>query len=419
MAAAQQLSHVYPLGSRINERGNLEVGGCDTLELAREFGTPCYVVAADDIRSRARAFMHAFAAGGADFEVVFASKAFPCTAVFKLLWEEGIGADVASGGELTLALAAGVDPRRIHLHGNAKSRAEVELAVDAGIGDVIVDNLRDFDLLEAAVPGGRTQRVFLRIAPGVSPETHPAISTGGPNTKFGFDLAQAPAAIERAQASSAVELAGLHMHIGSQVMELAPFREALQAIAALGDFPAYNLGGGLGAAYGAHDDPPSIEDYVAAKLSAVSEVLGPGKRVIDEPGRALVANACVTLYEVQSVKRNVDTYVAVDGGMSDNLRPMLYGARYEAQIAGRPGGGERCHVVGKHCESGDILVRDADLRDPRPGDILVTPATGAYGHAMANTYNGALRPPVIFAAGGDARVVVRRESYEDLIARDV
>ena len=419
MAAAQQLSHVYPLGSRINERGNLEVGGCDTLELAREFGTPCYVVAADDIRSRARAFMHAFAAGGADFEVVFASKAFPCTAVYKLLWEEGIGADVASGGELTLALAAGVDPRRIHLHGNAKSRAEVELAVDAGIGDVIVDNLRDFDLLEAAVPGGRTQRVFLRIAPGVSPETHPAISTGGPNTKFGFDLAQAPAAIERAQASSAVELAGLHMHIGSQVMELAPFREALQAIAALGDFPAYNLGGGLGAAYGAHDDPPSIEDYVAAKLSAVSEVLGPGKRVIDEPGRALVANACVTLYEVQSVKRNVDTYVAVDGGMSDNLRPMLYGARYEAQIAGRPGGGERCHVVGKHCESGDILVRDADLRDPRPGDILVTPATGAYGHAMANTYNGALRPPVIFAAGGDARVVVRRESYEDLIARDV
>ena len=419
MAAAQQLSHVYPLGSRINERGNLEVGGCDTLELAREFGTPCYVVAADDIRSRARAFMHAFAAGGADFEVVFASKAFPCTAVYKLLWEEGIGADVASGGELTLALAAGIDPRRIHLHGNAKSRAEVELAVDAGIGDVIVDNLRDFDLLEAAVPGGRTQRVFLRIAPGVSPETHPAISTGGPNTKFGFDLAHAPAAIERAEASSAVELAGLHMHIGSQVMELAPFRDALQAIAALGDFPAYNLGGGLGAAYGAHDDPPSIEDYVAAKLSAVSEVLGPGKRVIDEPGRALVANACVTLYEVQSVKRNVDTYVAVDGGMSDNLRPMLYGARYEAQIAGRPGGGERCHVVGKHCESGDILVRDADLSDPRPGDILVTPATGAYGHAMANTYNGALRPPVIFAAGGDARVVVRRESYEDLIARDV
>ncbi len=419
MAAAQQLSHVYPLGSRINERGHLEVGGCDTAELAREFGTPCYVVAEDDIRSRARAFVQAFAARGEDFEVVFASKAFPCTAVLRVLWEEGIGADVASGGELTLALAAGVDPRRIHLHGNAKTRDEIEMALRAGVGDVIADNMRDLDLLEDFVPAGSTQRVFLRIAPGVSPETHPAISTGGPNTKFGFDIAHAPAAIERAQASSAVELEGLHMHIGSQIMELAPYRAALERLSGLGDFAAYNLGGGLGVAYNAHDEAPSIEDYVAAKLDAVSDVLGQNKKVIDEPGRALVANACVTLYEVQSVKRNVDVYVAVDGGMSDNLRPMLYGARYEAQIATRPGGGERCHVVGKHCESGDVLVRDADLDQPRAGDILVTPATGAYGHAMANTYNGALRPPVVFASGGDARVVVRRETYEDLAARDV
>ena len=419
MAAAQQLSHVFPLGSRINERGDLEVGGCDALELAREFGTPCYVVAEDDIRARARAFVQAFAARGDAFEVVFASKAFPCTAVYRLLWEEGIGADVASGGELALALGAGLDPARIHLHGNAKSHAEVAAALEAGVGHVIADNLRDLELLEQLVPAGHAQRVFLRIAPGVSPETHPAISTGGPNTKFGFDLAHAPAAIERAQASSAVELAGLHLHIGSQIMELGPYREALRAIAPLGDFPAVNLGGGLGVAYAAHDDPPTIEDYVAAKLDAVGDVLGPGKTVVDEPGRALVANSCVTLYEVQGVKRNVDTYVAVDGGMSDNLRPMLYGARYEAMIASRPGGGTRCHVVGKHCESGDILVRDADLADPRAGDILVTPATGAYGHAMANSYNGALRPPVIFAAGGDARLVVRRETLDDLTARDV
>ncbi len=419
MAAAQQLSHVYPLGSRINERGRLEVGGCDTVELAREFGTPCFVVAVDDVRARARAFLQAFGARGADFEVVFASKAFPCTAVYRLLWEEGIGCDVASGGELTLALAAGVDPARIHLHGNAKTRAELRLALEAGVGDVVVDNLRDIELLEELAPSGRAQRAFLRIAPGVSPETHPAISTGGPNTKFGFDLAHAPAAIERAQASAAIELAGLHFHIGSQVLELASYRRALDALSGLGDFPAYNLGGGLGVAYSEHDEPPSIEDYVAAKLDAVAELVGPGKHVIDEPGRALVANACVTLYEVQSVKRNVDTYVAVDGGMSDNLRPMLYGARYEAQLACRPGGGERCHVVGKHCESGDIIVRDADLAEPRPGDILVTPATGAYGHALANTYNGALRPPVVFAAGGDARLVVRRDSYEDLVTRDV
>ena len=418
MAAAQQLSHVYPLGSRINERGNLEVGGCDTIELAREFGTPCFVVAEEDVRARARAFVAAFAARCADFEVVFASKAFPCTAIYRLLWEEGIGCDVAGGGELALALAAGVDPQRIHMHGNARSAAEIEQAVEAGVGTVVIDNLRDIDLLERSARPGRAQRVLLRIAPGVSPDTHPAISTGGPNTKFGFDLAHAPAAIERAQASDAIELEGLHFHIGSQILELDPYREALRALAGLGEFAAYNLGGGLGVAYREQDDVPSIEAYVNAKIDAVEEVLGP-RRIIDEPGRALVANGCVTLYEVQSIKRNVDTYVAVDGGMSDNLRPMLYGARYEAQIASRPGGGTRCHVVGKHCESGDILVRDAQLSDPRPGDVLVTPATGAYGHAMANNYNGALRPPVVFASGGDARLVVRRDSHEDLLSRDV
>jgi diaminopimelate decarboxylase len=418
MAAAQQLSHVYPLGSRINERGNLEVGGCDTIELAREFGTPCFVVAEEDVRSRARAFVSAFAARGDDHEVVFASKAFPCTAIYRLLWEEGIGCDVAGGGELALALAAGVDPARIHMHGNARTRAEIEQALEAGVGTVVIDNLQDVELLDQLARAGRPQTAFIRIAPGVSPDTHPAISTGGPNTKFGFDLAHAPAAIERAQASEAIELAGLHFHIGSQILELGPYREALKALAGLGEFPAYNLGGGLGVAYGEHDRVPSIEDYVAAKLDAVAEVFG-SRRVIDEPGRALVANGCVTLYEVQSVKRNVDTYVAVDGGMSDNLRPMLYGARYEAQIASRPGRSTRCHVVGKHCESGDILVRDAQLEDPRPGDILVTPATGAYGHAMANNYNGALRPPVVFAASGDARLVVRRDSYEDLLSRDV
>ena len=419
MAAAQQLSHVYPLGSLVNERGRIEVGGCDTVELAREFGTPAYVVAEDDIRARARAMVAAFAARTDDFEVVFASKAFPCTAVYRLLWEAGIGCDVAGGGELALALAAGIDPARIHLHGNAKTRDELTFARDAGVGTIVVDNMRDLELLDDLASGAAPQPVLLRIAPGVSPETHPAISTGGPNTKFGFDLRHAPAAIERAQASAAVRLDGIHLHIGSQILDMEPFRAALQAVAGLGDFGTYNLGGGLGIAYGAHDAPPSIEDYVAAKLDAVDEIIGPGRRVIDEPGRALVGPSTVTLYTVQSIKRNVDTYVAVDGGMSDNLRPMLYGARYEAQISGRPGGGTRCHVVGKHCESGDILVRDADLADPRPGDVLVTPATGAYGHAMANTYNGALRPPVIFCSGGDARVVVRRETYEDLLARDV
>jgi diaminopimelate decarboxylase len=209
------------------------------------------------------------------------------------------------------------------------------------------------------------------------------------------------------------------MHIGSQILELDPFRRAIEAIAPLGDFGTYNLGGGLGVAYTAEQEPPRIADYVAAKVDAVTRVLGPGKRILDEPGRALVANSTVTLYTVQSVKRNVSTWVAVDGGMSDNLRPMLYGAVYEAQVADRSGGGTLVKVVGKHCESGDVIVRDAELADPRVGDVIVTPATGAYGHAMANNYNGVPRPPVIFVSQGDARVVVRRETYDDLLARDV
>jgi len=423
MSAAQQpLSHVYPLGSRLDEAGRLQVGGCDVLELAREFGTPAYVVVPDDIRARAREIVAAYAAHTASSDVVFASKAFPCTAVYRLLAEEGIGCDVASGGELAMALRGGFAPERIHLHGNAKTREELAYALDVGIGHVIVDNTHDLDLLDellAERDAPRTQSILLRVAPGVSPDTHPSISTGGPNTKFGFSPQDAPAAIARAQASDRLALQGLHFHIGSQLMDTAPFRTALEAIAPLGDFPVVNLGGGLGVAYLEADRPPSVEDYVKAKVDAVHDILGADVRIVDEPGRALVANAAVTLYTVQSVKRNVATWVAVDGGMSDNLRPMLYGARYEAQIADRFGGGTSCHVTGKHCESGDVLVRDADLADPRPGDVLVTPATGAYGHAMANTYNGAQRPPVVFASGGDARVVVRRETHEDLFTRDV
>lgn len=423
MSAAQQpLSHVYPLGSRLDEAGRLQVGGCDALELAREFGTPAYIVDPDDIRARARAIVGAYAARTPASDVVFASKAFPCTAVYRLLAEEGIGCDVASGGELAMALRGGFAPERIHLHGNAKTRAEMAYALDAGIGHVIVDNVHDLDLLDELLAGRETpaaQSVLLRIAPGVSPATHPSISTGGPNTKFGFSMDDAPAAIARAQGSDRLHVEGLHFHIGSQLMDTAPFRTALEAIAPLGDFGTVNLGGGLGVAYLAADEPPSIEDYVQAKVDAVHDILGPTVRIVDEPGRALVANAGVTLYTVQSVKTNVAIWVAVDGGMSDNLRPMLYDARYEVQVADRFGGGTRCHVTGKHCESGDVLVRDADLDDPRPGDILVTPVTGAYGHAMANTYNGAQRPPVVFASGGDARVVVRRETHEDLFTRDV
>jgi diaminopimelate decarboxylase len=419
MAAAQQLSHVYPLGSRLDEHGVLEIGGCNALDLAREFGTPVFVVAEDDLRARARAFEQAFAAHTSDFDVLFASKAFPCTAVYRVLAEEGIACDVASDGELALALRGGFDAERIYLHGNAKTEAELLHARDAGVGHIVLDALAEIDRLEAVVGDGAPQRVLIRVTPGVRGDTHDAISTGQADSKFGLGLDDARAAIDRLQASSALRLEGLHMHIGSQILELEPFRAAVQAVATLGDFPVYNLGGGLGAAYTSDQRPPSIEDYVAAKVGAVEEFIGSGKRILDEPGRALVANACVTLYTVQSVKRNVSTWVAVDGGMSDNMRPLLYGSRYEAEVVGRFGGGTRCHVTGKHCESGDVVAADVELDSPQIGDVIVTPATGAYGYSMANNYNGARRPPVVFAKDGDARLVVRRETLDDLWARDV
>jgi diaminopimelate decarboxylase len=424
MATTQtSVSHVWPLGTTLDAGGVLQLGGCDARELAREFGTPAYIVAEDDLRTRARRFLAAFAQRADDYDVHFASKSFPATAVLRLFAEEGLACDVASGGELHLALNAGFDPKKVHLHGNAKSEAELRMALDAGVGDVVVDNLVELERLERLVPRGARQRILLRIAPGVSPDTHPKISTGGPNTKFGLNPADAEIAIARAQASDRLDLDGLHFHIGSQILDLAPFRAALEAVAKLGDFRTYNMGGGLGVAYTDEQSAPDIEEYVARKVALMHEILGPGKRIADEPGRALVAHSTVTLYTVESVKRNVVNYVAVDGGMSDNLRPMLYDARYEAMVVGRPNTGPTqpttCHLAGKHCESSDVLIHDIALPDPRPGDIIAIPVTGAYGHAMANNYNGVPRPPIVFVSGGAARAVVRRETYEDLTRRDV
>jgi diaminopimelate decarboxylase len=417
MAATQQLSHVYPLGSRLSEQGRLEIGGCDTIELAREFGTPAYVVSEDDLRARARAFRGALEARHADSSVVFASKAFPAPPILRILAEEGLGCDVASAGELHLALRAGFDPGSIVVHGNAKSCAEISGALDAGVGHLVVDNFDEIERLAEASARGAQTTALLRITPDVSGSTHAAITTGQADSKFGFSLADAPAAIERIRANTALELAGLHFHLGSQLYDLDLFRAAVAAIAPLGEFPVIDLGGGLGVAYCADDHPPSIEDYVAAKVGAVHDLLGSDRRILIEPGRALVANCCVTLYSVESVKRNVSTWVAVDGGMSDNLRPMLYGARYEVEVADRFGGGTTCHLAGKHCESGDVLARDVELADPKAGDVIVMPATGAYAYAMANNYNGVPRPPVILCSDGDARVGVRRETVEDLEAR--
>jgi diaminopimelate decarboxylase len=409
--AAVAVSHVYPLGSRLNERGRLEVGGCDVVELAHEFGTPAYVYAEDDIRARAHAYTEAFRARTRRFEVIYASKAFPCTAAYRLLAEEGLAVDVASAGELHLALAGGFDAARIYLHGNNKTAADLDYALRVGVGMIVVDSFDEIERLR-----GRGPTVMLRVTPGIQPATHSHIQTGQEDSKFGFGLDDVARAVE-ACADAGLELRGLHAHIGSQVFDLEAFARLAEVLGAMGDWPLLNLGGGLGIAYTADDRPPSIEEYVDALLRHAP----PGVTVLCEPGRSLVGNAGVTLYTVGTVKRipAVRTYVAVDGGMSDNLRPMLYGARYEAEIADRFGGSVACTIAGMHCESGDILVRDAVLDDPRPGDVLVIPATGAYGHAMANNYNALLRPPVIFCRDGDARVVVRRETLDDLTARDV
>jgi diaminopimelate decarboxylase len=408
--SAVAVSHVYPLGSRLNERGRLEVGGCDVVELAAEFGTPAYVYAEDDMRARARSFIEAFRERTGHFEVVYASKAFPCTAAYRLFAEEGLSADVASGGELHLALAAGMDPGRLYMHGNNKSAAELDYAIESGLGHIVVDSFDEIERLR-----GRGQRVLVRVTPGIEPTTHEFIQTGQVDSKFGFQMADVERAVEMC-ADAGLQVRGLHAHIGSQILDVDVFEKLGELLAALGDWPLLNLGGGLGIAYTVEDTAPSIEEYVDALLRHAPEDV----TVLSEPGRALVGNAGVTLYTVGTVKRipGVRTYVAVDGGMSDNLRPMLYGARYEAEIADRFGGTELYTIAGMHCESGDVLVRDVQLNDPRVGDILVIPATGAYSHAMANNYNAVPRPPVIFCRDGDARVVVRRETYEDLTLRD-
>jgi diaminopimelate decarboxylase len=421
MATTQTLSHVYPIDGRLNAAGRLEIAGCDVLELAERFGTPAYVVSEDDLRARARAFIGAFeAAGQDDFRVVFASKAFGVTAVMRVFAQEGLDCDVASAGELHLALRAGFSPSRLVFHGNARDDGEFRMALDAGVGLIAIDSFDDIDRLEGLVKErGERQAVLLRVTPGVRGDTHDKISTGQADSKFGVAIGDAPAAIERLQTARGLDLRGLHMHIGSNLFSVDPFRAAIAAIAGLGDFPVYDIGGGLAVAYTADQDPPAIEDFVSEIVSAARELLGSGKRLMIEPGRSLVANAGVTLYRVVSVKRNVSTWVAVDGGMSDNLRPMLYGARYEADVADRFGGTTRVQLVGKHCESGDVIVKDALLDDPRVGDVVVVPVTGAYGHAMANNYNAVPRPPVIFCKDGEARVVVRRETLDDLHARDL
>jgi diaminopimelate decarboxylase len=407
---------LFPPGAHLDAGGDLVIGGCRLRDLADEFGTPAYVVDEAALRARAREYRDELAARWPDSLAIFASKASPCTAVLRAVAEEGLGCDVAGAGELVHALAGGVDPALIYLHGNAKSDEDLERAIDAGVGTVVIDNLDDVDRLERLVRG--EQAVLVRVIPGVRPETHAAVATGQEDSKFGLALADARRAIERLRGSDRLRLHGLHVHIGSQILDAAPFGEAVAALAAYGEFPVYDLGGGLGARYTYDDRPPSVAEYLDVLVGAAREHLPSSARLVIEPGRSLVARAGVTVYRVVTVKRGARTFVAVDGGMADNLEVSLYGQRFEATVVDRVGEGERVDLVGRHCESGDVLSAGVALRQPRVGDVVAVPATGAYCYTMRNGYNGARRPPVVFARDGDAQVVVRREGYDDLLRLD-
>ena len=415
--------HLLPLTAEVDDRGRLAVGGCDVLELARQHGTPVFVYDEAHLRARCREAVAAFGDGA-----TYAAKAFLCRAMAALVHEEGMGIDVASGGELHVALAAGVPAARLVLHGNNKSEAELARALEVGVGRVVVDSHDEVDRIEALVAAGaRPPRVLVRVTPGVEAHTHVYVQTGQADSKFGFGLASgaAAAAVERVAASPAMELVGIHAHIGSNVFLLASFDQAVELLA---DFvvplglPELSLGGGLGVAYVEGEEAPSLSEWGAALAKACTEA-GITSRLSVEPGRAIAAGAAVTLYTVGTVKElvGVRTYVSVDGGMSDNPRPVLYGSGYEvflprATAAPRP---RHVRVVGKHCESGDVIVHDAKVpSDLAVGDVLATPVTGAYGHSMASTYNKVSRHPVLFVAGGKARVVVRRETLDDLLLLD-
>lgn len=419
MTGVDELVGLFPPGTSLDADGMLVVGGCRLDALAQEYGTPVLVVVEDSLRERARAYRSELAARWPNSQVVFASKAFPSTAVQRVMVSEGLWIDVAGGGEIVTALAAGADPATLVLHGNAKTTEELRLAIDSGVGTVVIDNVDDIDRLEALLPPGRVQACLVRVIPGVQATTHAAHATGHEGSKFGLSPPAAREAIGRIEASDRLLMDGLHTHVGSQIMVAEELAAAVGPLAALGQYPVYDLGGGLGARYTFSDHPPSLDDYLDALIGAAREHLPAQARILIEPGRSMVAVSAVTVYTVTTVKPGETTFVAVDGGMADNLEVALVGQRFEATIADRVGGGEQVTVVGRHCESGDVLSEDVPLRDPRVGDLLAVPATGAYCYTMANNYNGTRRLPVVVVADGSSRLVVRRETWADLTARDI
>ncbi len=416
---------LLPRTAAVSSDGVLSIGGVTVQSLAQQFGTPLFVYDEEHLRTTCREAVGAF---GAD-SVIYATKAFLCTAMAKLAYEEGLLLDVATGGELFVARNAGVPANRCVFHGNNKSDDELRTAMNLGVRHIVVDSFNEIDRIEKLHSEGiPAPRVQLRITPGLHVETHAYISTGQDDSKFGFNLNNGDAhrAIHRASASNAMELVGIHCHIGSNVVAVANFRDAWKVMVdmfvPLG-LPEITLGGGLGVAYTSADVAPTMSAW-ASVLKEATTSLPQGTHVFVEPGRSIVATAAVTVYSVGTVKNinGIRTYIAVDGGMSDNPRPMMYDSVYEVFDPMRVTADRtaRARIVGKHCESGDILVNDAPVPDGVAiGDLLVMPVTGAYGYSMASNYNKVLRPAVVFVQGGAARLVIRRETPDDLVRLDV
>ncbi len=433
MNDAAVLADVFPLGSRRDARGTLALGGVPVDELAETYGTPLYVYDEATIRAQCRAFVQPLARAYPNSLALYAAKAHVDPTVAAVVTSEGLGIDAVSSGEIRTALAGGAAAERIVLHGNNKLPREIEYALDAGVGRIIVDSLDELALVEdLAAARARPAPVMLRITPGVEAHTHDYIRTGAVDSKFGLPLASgaAEAAVERAQRSPALDLTGLHAHVGSQVFELAPYADALGIVLDFADdmrqrhglrLRDVSPGGGFGVRYDPGDDPPAAAAFVAVIAETLlARGLDPAPRLLIEPGRSIIARAGTALYRVGVIKEipGVRTYVSVDGGMADNIRPALYGARYRALLANRaPQGPQRAvTVAGRYCESGDVLLRDAELPELRRGDLLAVPAAGAYHMAMASTYNLVGRPATVMVRGGAARLTRRRETDEDLLA---
>jgi diaminopimelate decarboxylase len=416
--------NLLPDNSSTDAGGRLSVAGCDVIDLADEFGTPLFVYDEDHLRARCREAVAAFPDG-----VAYATKAFLCTAMARLAVEEGMDLDVSTGGEIHVALAAGVPGQRLVFHGNNKSTRELAVAVEAGVGRIVIDSMSEIDKLESVLHHrGAKAQVMVRVNPGIEAHTHDFLRTGATDSKFGVSIAGGVAthAVDRINASDSLQLVGLHAHVGSQVFDVSSFAKAIDILADFVgpmDVNELSIGGGLGVPYVEGESAPTITEWGATiRLAAGSA--GITQRITAEPGRAIVARAALTLYTAGTVKDipGVRTYVSVDGGMSDNPRPVLYGSGYEVFMP-RSATAERdreIRLVGKHCESGDVIVwrghvpGDLDL-----GDILATPVTGAYGHSMGSNYNMVLRPPVVFVKDGEPQMVIRRETYDDLLARDI